>query len=89
MYNITYTHNIYIYVFSEFDFDDLNVPIDLKKRGVSDCKLLPGYYYRDDALDLWSVILKFVRTSLILHYWTDSDVKVGIFNKMYCINNNI
>ena len=63
---------------SEFDFEDLNVPRDLKKRGLLDDKSLHGYYYRDDALALWYVLQKFVRISLTLHYWTDADIKVSI-----------
>ena len=58
-----------------FKISDLHIPQNLRKRGVDDCDVLPKYYYRDDALDLWRVINKFVRTTLMLHYRSDSHVQ--------------
>ncbi|XP_045181550.2 polyunsaturated fatty acid 5-lipoxygenase-like [Mercenaria mercenaria] len=51
---------------------------DLKTRGVYDPdnpKLLPHYYYRDDAIKLYECIYSYVRKYLNLYYKSDADVK--------------
>ncbi|XP_060063390.1 allene oxide synthase-lipoxygenase protein-like isoform X2 [Ylistrum balloti] len=47
---------------------------DLENRGVLDENVLPGYYYREDALPLYDIIKKYVSNYLALYY--DSPQKV-------------
>ncbi|KAJ8045756.1 Arachidonate 5-lipoxygenase [Holothuria leucospilota] len=44
------------------------LPNDLKERGVDDPEALPNYHYRDDALLLYDVILKYATTIVKGHY---------------------
>ncbi|XP_033743197.1 allene oxide synthase-lipoxygenase protein-like [Pecten maximus] len=50
------------------------LPKDLESRGVLDENVLPGYYYREDALPLYSIIRKYVGDYLALYY--DSQQKL-------------
>ena len=43
--------------------------------GVDDATKLPGFYYRDDALELWKIMEKFVRNVIGCYY---KSKKVGI-----------
>ena len=50
-------------------------PARLRNRGVDDPSKLPGYYYRDDGLALWTIIEKYVRSYLQLFYLSEVDVE--------------
>ncbi|XP_060063355.1 allene oxide synthase-lipoxygenase protein-like [Ylistrum balloti] len=50
------------------------LPKELESRGVLDENVLPGYYYREDALPLYGIIKKYVSNYLALYY--DSPQKV-------------
>ena len=53
----------------------MNLRRNLEDRGVMSPYLLPHYFYRQDGLLLWDIIKKFVRTMLMLHYWTNQNVQ--------------
>ena len=55
-------------------WESYNLPQVLQKRGVDDKDKLPKFYYRDDALDLWSAIGNFVKDIIHLYYLKDDDV---------------
>jgi len=59
---------------ASFTFNDLDPVNDLRARGVEDEALLPEYYYRDDALRLWSHIHRCVQQIVDLFYNSDGDV---------------
>ncbi|XP_062368154.1 polyunsaturated fatty acid lipoxygenase ALOX15B-like [Cinclus cinclus] len=46
-------------------FRELCVPEDVEERGVGD---IPGYHYRDDALDIWGAIERYVQGIVELFY---------------------
>ncbi|XP_053789136.1 polyunsaturated fatty acid lipoxygenase ALOX8-like [Vidua chalybeata] len=52
-------------------FRELCVPDDVAERGVGD---IPGYHYRDDALDIWGAIESYVEGIVALFYAEDSEV---------------
>lgn len=47
------------------------LPLDLATRGVAN---LPGYYYRDDALQIWEAIESYVTEILKLRYQSSADL---------------
>ena len=49
--------------------------MSIRKRGVDDPNLLPGYYYRDDGLRLWQAMEDYVSNIINLFYSSDADVK--------------
>jgi len=59
-----------------FTFNDLDPANDLRARGVDDEHRLPGYYYRDDALRVWTHVRRCVEQVLAFFYETDSDVTI-------------
>ncbi|ELT88718.1 hypothetical protein CAPTEDRAFT_175721 [Capitella teleta] len=61
--------------YRHFSLGDLNVPLDLDSRGVSDPDKLPNYFYRDDSLKLWNAQKKFVRTVIYMLYWNNYSVQ--------------
>nr|XP_002122603.3 allene oxide synthase-lipoxygenase protein-like [Ciona intestinalis] len=61
--------------FKTFHFDDIVIPKVLKKLGTDDSELLPNFYYRDDALALWSIMEKYVESVVRFYYTSDEDVK--------------
>ncbi|XP_066426911.1 polyunsaturated fatty acid lipoxygenase ALOX15B-like [Molothrus aeneus] len=50
---------------------ELCVPDDVAERGVGD---IPGYHYRDDALDIWGAIHSYVEGIVALFYAEDQEV---------------
>ena len=57
-----------------YNFDEVMLPVALKKRGVDDPNLLPDYPYRDDALLVWEAISTWVKNYLSIYYFKDDDV---------------
>ncbi|XP_024914493.1 arachidonate 15-lipoxygenase B-like isoform X1 [Cynoglossus semilaevis] len=53
-------------------YSSLCVPDSIAERGMGK---IPNYYYRDDALRLWDITLKFVDGVVKYYYKSDSDVK--------------
>jgi hypothetical protein len=58
----------------EWDFTRHNIPADIAARGVGDAGALPGYHWRDDAMQLWKVIGRYVRNMVHHFYASDADV---------------
>ncbi|KAL7872509.1 hypothetical protein SRHO_G00074920 [Serrasalmus rhombeus] len=56
---------------SSLTYSSFCIPDDIKERGL---ETIPNYYYRDDGLKLWNIILKFV-SGFVSHYYSDQDVK--------------
>ncbi|XP_078145094.1 polyunsaturated fatty acid lipoxygenase ALOX15B-like [Centroberyx gerrardi] len=52
-------------------YRDLCLPDDITGRGMDS---IPGYYYRDDGLRLWSIIHRYVETVVSYYYRGDDDV---------------
>ncbi|KAM7004261.1 hydroperoxide isomerase ALOXE3-like [Passerculus sandwichensis] len=52
-------------------FRELCVPDDVAERGVGD---IPGYHYRDDAVDIWEAIQGYVEGIVALFYAEDEEV---------------
>lgn len=50
------------------------LPNDLKNRGLDDPALIPQYYFRQDAVDVYEAIHKYVNNYVNLYYKHDSDV---------------
>lgn len=61
--------------FKQFTLDELDLPLDLARRGVDRAESLPGYLYRDDGLKLWNALAKFCFKIITHLYKTDDDVK--------------
>ena len=51
-----------------------NIVRSANERKVDDAKLLPGYYYRDDGLNIWNAISLFVNRIINEFYSSDADV---------------
>uniref|UniRef100_UPI00398F45CA polyunsaturated fatty acid 5-lipoxygenase-like n=1 Tax=Pristiophorus japonicus TaxID=55135 RepID=UPI00398F45CA len=58
--------------FLAITYQSLCLPDNLQQRGVQELK---GYYYKDDGLQIWSAIHKFVTDIVRLYYQTDQEVK--------------
>lgn len=56
---------------AEWDFWEESPMRDLERRGVDDRDVLPGYYYRDDAVALWTAIYEYVRDITAVWYTSD------------------
>ena len=59
----------------EYDIDLTNIRKNVVERGVDNPDQLPGYYYRDDGLKIFTAIEDFVRDIMDLFYSSDEDVK--------------
>ena len=71
--------------FKNMKWEDFDYKQDLKKRGVMD---LPGYHHRDDCLQLWDVIKKYVEGMVKAFYEDDNavmkDYELQIWAKDVC-----
>ncbi|XP_036416296.1 polyunsaturated fatty acid lipoxygenase ALOX15B-like [Colossoma macropomum] len=56
---------------SSLTYSSLCMPDDIKERGL---ETIPNCYYRDDGLELWDIVYKFV-SGFVSHYYSDQDVK--------------
>ncbi|XP_043077296.1 hydroperoxide isomerase ALOXE3 isoform X2 [Puntigrus tetrazona] len=59
-------------VLSELTYCSLCLPEDISDRGLES---VPNFFYRDDGLQLWSIIKDFVRSMVEIYYQSDSDVQ--------------
>jgi arachidonate 15-lipoxygenase len=57
-----------------FSFGDLDPVRDIERRQVADSDALGGYYYRDDALQVWDLIGNYVEEVLRAFYPDDAAV---------------
>ncbi|KAM8772852.1 polyunsaturated fatty acid lipoxygenase ALOX15B-like [Acanthopagrus schlegelii] len=57
---------------SSITYSSLCLPDDIAERGLQD---VPNFYYRDDGLQHWDIIHKFVQGVLSYYYKNDSDVQ--------------
>jgi len=55
----------------QWSFDDLHLPTALAKRCVQD---IPNFSWRDDSLELWGILGRFVRTCVESVYRTNDEV---------------
>ncbi|XP_078389981.1 polyunsaturated fatty acid 5-lipoxygenase-like [Cetorhinus maximus] len=58
--------------FQTLSYRSLCLPETMKDREVTDLK---GYYYKDDALSIWSAIHDFVTKIVMYHYKNDKEVE--------------
>ncbi|KAI3364280.1 hypothetical protein L3Q82_011085 [Scortum barcoo] len=56
---------------SQTTYTSLCLPEDIAARGLES---IPNFYYRDDALRLWSIINSFVKKMVAYYYPSDSEV---------------
>lgn len=57
---------------SALTYSSLCLPDNIQERGMEN---VPNYFYRDDGLQLWDIIHKFVKDVLTFYYQSDADVK--------------
>jgi hypothetical protein len=61
--------------YANWSFEQFDPVTQIEARGVADPDLLPGYYYRDDALALHRIIRTYVNDLLRVFYRSDEDVR--------------
>ncbi|XP_033986239.1 arachidonate 15-lipoxygenase B-like [Trematomus bernacchii] len=57
---------------SSLTYSSLCIPEDITERGL---QTVPNFYYRDDGLELWGIIQRFVERMLKFYYNNDAEVK--------------
>lgn len=61
--------------YKNMKWSSYDLPNVLKKRGVDDPDKLPGFHYRDDALQLWQAIKNFVTRIVSIYYPLDEVIQ--------------
>jgi len=59
--------------YNAWRFDQLDFPTDIQTRGLSVANL-PYFPYRDDGMEIWTVLGNYARDYLALYYTSDADV---------------
>jgi arachidonate 15-lipoxygenase len=59
--------------YAAWSFDQLDFPSDIEARGLGAADLT-YFPYRDDGMEIWTVLGNYVRDYLALYYKTDADV---------------
>lgn len=59
--------------YDAWSFDQLDFPQDIQTRGLSAADL-PYFPYRDDGMEIWTVLGNYATDYLALYYTTDADV---------------
>ena len=55
----------------ELHYDDMIVPKDFERRGVFE---VPNFYFRDDCMSLWNILLDYITEMVNLSYHEEDDV---------------
>jgi len=67
-----YLMNMFSNHYKGFNYQDLILPEEIKRRGVED---IPGYFFRDDIMSYWDILGRYIRRMVDLAYSSDEDVE--------------
>jgi hypothetical protein len=62
--------------YAQWDFSLCDFPKDIKDRGLDDTEAMPHNFYRDDGLQVWDIISRFVSKSVDFWY-SESDAEIA------------